>query len=279
MTTSYLLTIDDIRDRITIPQKPSYVNITTITLLCNGVDNIDIPKIRAYYEKYDNNLKIKSTTGNKDNVIDTMINLSTKFYNQITITYKCSLYRNTKSIKVFPNGTIHITGGSNPLNCQRVLMHLSTILNHILNVSIKLDDFRIVMINSNFSINYLVNLLEIESIFSDMSMFNVSFEPDKYSAVKIKFKPAEDMKQVTVSIFSTGKVIITGAETLKEIASSYRIINEIISMYDVIRVQPTVECDKLGIIMGYSMDKIVPYLKSKNIKPWEYTRFNQKINF
>ena len=279
MTTSYLLTIDDIRNRIANTQKPSYVNITTITLLCNGVTNIDLQKIKSYYEKYDNNLKIKSTTGNKDNVIDTMINLNTKFYNQLTITYKCSLYRNTKSIKIFPNGTIHITGGSTPLNCQRVLMHLSTILNHILNVSIKIDDFRIVMINSNFSINYLVNLLEIESIFSDMSMFNVSFEPDKYSAVKIKFKPAEDMKQVTVSIFSTGKVIITGAETLKEIASSYRIINEIISMHEVIRVKPTAECDKLGIIMGYSMDKIVPYLKSKNIKPWEYTRINQGINF
>jgi len=146
-------------------------------------------------------------------------------------------------------------------------------------MDVSLDTFRVVMINSNFSLNYQVNLMEIENTFSENEIFNVSFEPDKYSAVKIKFKPANDMKRVTVSIFSTGKIIITGAETLKEIAYSYRMINEMIDQNDEIKVLPTEKCDVLDLVMGYRMKDIVTFFKKKEYVPWKYTRINQQINF
>ena len=72
------------------------------------------------------------------------------------------------------------------------------------------DTFRVVMINSNFSLNKNLNLLQTAQKFE--SVFKTSFEPDRYSAVKVKFRPSEDMKEITTSIFSTGKIIITGAE-------------------------------------------------------------------
>ena len=34
------------------------------------------------------------------------------------------------------------------------------------------------------------------------------------------------MKQVTASIFSTGRIIVTGAQTLAEIAGAYEILNK-----------------------------------------------------
>jgi TATA-box binding protein (TBP) (component of TFIID and TFIIIB) len=34
------------------------------------------------------------------------------------------------------------------------------------------------------------------------------------------------MKQVTASIFSTGRIIVTGAQTLGEIAGAYEILNK-----------------------------------------------------
>ena len=86
------------------------------------------------------------------------------------------------------------------------------------------------MINSNFSLNYNINLRLVCQEFSKyQDTFKVSFEPDRYSAVKVKFKPAEDMKEITTSIFGTGKIIITGAQTLREIADAYRIINDTIN--------------------------------------------------
>ena len=95
-----------------------------------------------------------------------------------------------------------------------------------LKIEVPVDSFRVVMINSNFSLNYNINLMKVADWFEEYDdIFKVSFEPDRYSAVKIKFKPSEDMKEITTSIFSTGKIIITGAETLKEIAFAYNIIN------------------------------------------------------
>jgi TATA-box binding protein (TBP) (component of TFIID and TFIIIB) len=56
--------------------------------------------------------------------------------------------------------------------------------------------------------------------------FKVTYDPDRYSAVKVKFVPGEGMKQVTASIFSTGRIIVTGAQTLTEIAQAYSILNQ-----------------------------------------------------
>jgi TATA-box binding protein (TBP) (component of TFIID and TFIIIB) len=112
-------------------------------------------------------------------------------------------------------------------------------------------------------------------------VFKVSFEPDRYSAVKVKFKPAEDMKEVTTSIFSTGKVIITGAETFKEIAFAYNIINQHINTDPSIRVKQ-VSPDKMetfDTLSGANINDIVKKLKSMNVKSWKRTIVNRQINF
>jgi TATA-box binding protein (TBP) (component of TFIID and TFIIIB) len=147
-------------------------------------------------------------------------------------------------------------------------------------VNIPLDSFRVVMINSNFSLNHNINLIKVTNWFERYNdIFKVSFEPDRYSAVKIKFKPAHDMKEITCSIFSTGKIIITGAETLKEIAFAYNIINQHINENDEIRVSPTIETDVFDIYLGYKCDPLVKHLKEKGFKSWVETITNRQINF
>ena len=110
-------------------------------------------------------------------------------------------------------------------------------------------------------------------------VFSVSFEPDRYSAVKVKFKPAEDMKQITASIFSTGKIIITGAETLKEIAFAYNIINQHINDDPQIRVSPTVETDVFDVFLGHKCEPMIQHLRSKGFNSWLQTIVNRQINF
>jgi TATA-box binding protein (TBP) (component of TFIID and TFIIIB) len=147
-------------------------------------------------------------------------------------------------------------------------------------VNIPLDSFRVVMINSNFSLNHNVNLIKVTNWFERYNdIFKVSFEPDRYSAVKIKFKPAHDMKEITCSIFSTGKIIITGAETLKEIAFAYNIINQHINENDEIRVSRTAETDVFDIFLGYKCDPLVKHLKEKGFESWTKTITNRQINF
>jgi TATA-box binding protein (TBP) (component of TFIID and TFIIIB) len=108
----------------------------------------------------------------------------------------------------------------------------------------------------------------------------VTFDPDSYSAVKIKFKPAADMKQVTASIFSTGKIIVTGAETLKEIAFAYNVINHHINMHkERIKVSKTVVTDVFDTMYGYNIEDCIEHLRKEGHAPWLFTRVNAPINF
>jgi TATA-box binding protein (TBP) (component of TFIID and TFIIIB) len=108
----------------------------------------------------------------------------------------------------------------------------------------------------------------------------VTFDPDRYSAVKIKFKPAENMKQVTTSIFSTGKIIVTGAETLKEIAFAYNVINQhIYANRMAIKVTKTTNIDVFDMVYGYNIDDCISHILKKGYTPWHFTRSNVPINF
>jgi TATA-box binding protein (TBP) (component of TFIID and TFIIIB) len=183
---------------------------------------------------------------------------------------------------VFPNGSIQVAGCCDLFDCKRIITQLTYIFKTFLDIDhdIPEDSFRVVMINSNFSLNYNINLHVVSNWFEEYSdIFKVSFEPDRYSAVKIKFKPANDMKEITCSIFSTGKIIITGAETLKEIAFAYNIINQHINENKSIRVSQTQETDVFDIYLGYRCDPFVEHLKNKGFKSWLHTINNRQINF
>lgn len=203
----------------------------------------------------------------------------TTFYNQITLTYE-DCY-STKSVKIFPNGSIQVAGCNDLINCKHIITSLEYILKLFdEEVVPPVDSFRVVMINSNFSLNYNINLMKTADHFEKYSdVFKVSFEPDRYSAVKVKFKPADDMKEITTSIFSTGKIIITGAETLKEIAFAYNIINHHINDCPNIRVSPTEVKDCFDTFSGYNIIDAVKKIKSLGFQSWTQTIINRQIFF
>jgi TATA-box binding protein (TBP) (component of TFIID and TFIIIB) len=89
------------------------------------------------------------------------------------------------------------------------------------------------------------------------------------------------MKEVTTSIFSTGKVIITGAETFKEIAFAYNIINQHINTEPSIRVKrvPPEKFEIFDTLSGANIKDIVQKLKGMNINSWKRTIVNRQINF
>lgn len=274
---SYLLTLNEFRDKIHDELKPSLVKITTITMVSKFMRDIDIKKLRYIFEKL-GSLKLKRGCVDSDNSFEWTLK-STTFYNQITLTYHDKY--STKSVKLFPNGSVQVAGCCDLFDCKRIIVQLSYILNKFLNMGdIPIDSYRIVMINSNFSLNYNLNLIKVAQHFEKNSeIFKVSFEPDRYSAVKVKFKPAQDMKEITASIFSTGKIIITGAENLKEIAFGYNIINQHMNEEPQVRVSRTAETDIFDVYLGYKNTSMVKYLRERGFKSWMYTIENRKINF
>lgn len=277
---SYLLTIDEFRKGLPEDTRPSWIKITTITMVSNFVQNIDIKRLRKVFEAIGAyKMKRCGTDGSTNGGFEWKLKPTT-FYNQVTLTYHDSY--STKSVKVFPNGSIQVAGCCDLFDCKRIITQLIHIFKVFLNLEIKVpvDSFRVVMINSNFSLNYNINLMKVADWFESYSdIFKVSFEPDRYSAVKIKFKPAHEMKEITCSIFSTGKIIITGAETLKEIAFAYNIINQHINENPEIRVSQTEDTDVFDVFLGYKCEPLIRHLKEKGFNSWVKTITNRQINF
>lgn len=274
-TFSYILTVDEFRNKIPERLRPSWIKLTTITMVSSFSKPIDVGRIREAFEKGDVIL-------HKNNVAAKGIHWKlkpTSFYNQITLMYE-DVY-SIKSVKIFPNGSIQVAGCNDLVNCKYIITSLMYILKLFDPELEPLDEsFRVVMINSNFSLNYNINLMKTASYFEKHGdLFKVSFEPDRYSAVKIKFQPSEDMKEITTSIFSTGKIIITGAETLKEIAFAYNIINQHINEDPSIRVSKTDTEDIFNIFSGYDVGESVKKIKSLGFSSWMNTIENRQINF
>ena len=274
---SYLLTINDFRNKIAEEYKPSWLKITTITMVSSFVQDIDIKRLRETFQRIDT-YKLRRQ-GSKMEGFEWKLKPTT-FYNQVTLTYHDTY--STKSVKVFPNGSIQVAGCCDLFDCKRIITQLTHIFKTFLGMSntIPVESFLVVMINSNFSLNYNINLIEVSNWFEEYNdIFKVSFEPDRYSAVKIKFKPSQEMKEITCSIFSTGKIIITGAETLKEIAFGYNIINQHINENPRIRVSRTTDTDVFDIFLGYRCEPFVKLLKERGFNSWMRTIQNRQINF
>lgn len=253
-TLPYLVTLDEIS---AAHPNASLVRITTITMCAKTPAGIDIPKIREAFAD-----GVVRRVGPFD-----WSARNAAFYNQMTIGY-CDQNTN-KSIKLFPNGSIQVAGCSDLFDCERIIKQLSVILREHAGAAedIPLQSISVKMINTNFSLNSSVNLNNIITCLSKDPIFKVTFTPERYSAVKIKFAPGPDMKQVTASIFSTGKIIVTGAQTLKEIAFAYKILNERLSI-DKILIGPSAVRDTFDTVLGYKFSEIVPMLRRRGVLSW-----------
>jgi len=278
-TFSYFLTLDEFRDKIKHEHpeiEPSWIKLTTITMISQFKRNINIKFLKNFFTEYD--LKLSRVDRKHRKFIWKMKH--TTFYNQISLVYED--HHSTKSVKVFPNGSIQVAGCADLFDCKRVIKQLSYMFSTILGKEyiIPEDTFRVVMINSNFSLNKNLNLIQTARKFEDV--FKVSFEPDRYSAVKVKFRPAADMKEITTSIFSTGKIIITGAETLKEIAFAYNIIISHILEHkkDILTtdIDPTKK-EFFDVASGYPIKQIIKMSNNLGHKSWVDTIKNKQINF
>lgn len=258
-TFRYILTLDEAKK---VCPESSWVRITTITMIAKFERDINLAAFREAFRP----VKIRAKGSRSDGFSWTM--KPTSFYNQVTIQTR-DQYSN-KSVKLFPNGSVQVAGCSDLFDCRRIARVVSFIVSRTLGGetnSIPLDTISVKMINTNFSLNWSVNLNKVIQFFAARpSEFQVTFDPDRYSAVKVKFSPGPDMKRVTASIFSTGKIIVTGAQTLKEIALAYRTLN--VSLQGV-RIAPSPKKDSFEVILGHKFDQWIPVLQ-KRFSPWSF---------
>lgn len=244
-TLRFLKSIDTIRKSASF--NPSYVKITTITITSTFGEPLNIPMIREYFES--SSFKIKNKQTGHEHI---WAMSPTSFYNQMSIFYTDGY--STKSAKLFPNGSIQVAGCSDLYDCERILSQLAHIVSTIFSSTYRTFGYDVHMINTNFSLNFKVNLYSIFEKFDEEH--EVAYNPDRYSAVKIKIrKPGAD-KSVTVSIFGSGKVIITGARTLDEIRYAYEtIMAECMENYDLFFSEDAATIEKFDTFRGANISE------------------------
>jgi TATA-box binding protein (TBP) (component of TFIID and TFIIIB) len=243
-TKEYVKDMILIRDSVkgTMDPVPSYISLTTITSTFKLDTEIDIEGIRAFFKKGVKTRRVGDDTGFEWDIKEN------RFYNQVTVVFIDSYSR--KSIKFFPNGRVHVTGCSDLYDCARIRTLVELIASTCFKKPVQSNEFLIHMINTNFSMNSNLNLTQVMDV-CEKNGCDVSFKPENYSAVKVKFVPDGGTKKVTASIFSSGCILITGAMCLHDITVSYEFLLKILSE---VRMGSSKVQKTFDVFMGLSFD-------------------------
>ena len=190
-----------------------------------------------------------------------------RFDNQATIIIKLSEGQQV-NMKVFRNGNIQMTGlkqinqGMDAIKylIDRLTEFYKTTCNEMLpnyeGEQIVVHDYRICLINSDFRIGFEIKRDKLCKIMQQKYSVFCNYEPCIYPGVKIQYNfntdynldegkchcteecngkgtgsGDGDCKKITIAVFQSGCVIITGAQNIMQIENSYRFICNVIKTH------------------------------------------------
>lgn len=171
-----------------------------------------------------------------------IINSNKSFYNSVTIRYK----ENSKgrAIKVFRNGNLHITGFNK-------LEDAESIGDKILDMfdgTARMEEVKIQMMNSCFRMDTEFNLLELYEEFKQTPHL-VKYDRERHAGLQVKI--LYNNRWITVIVFRTGNILITGVKSMQELEYGYQ---EIVRL-----LQPRLEDEGEPVSKRQKIDKAFDY--------------------
>jgi TATA-box binding protein (TBP) (component of TFIID and TFIIIB) len=186
------------------------------------------------------------------------------FFNQATLVIRKlmpekQLWKEV-NIKLFANGGIQMTGVPTPEFSLEAITYVVEQLRQgdgIFQGMPAVTKFRIQLINSDYSINRTINQEKLHKLLSNVYNLFSSHESTIYQGVNTKYyynkkgdilKPGicsckqacsgqgtgdgdGECKKITISPFSSGKIIITGARDMDQINEAYVFFNDILQLH------------------------------------------------
>ena len=180
--------------------------------------------------------------------------VSKRFDNQLTIVYKYNT-ETIMNIKVFKNGNIQITGVKTISDGKKMI---DILVNHIKEretiakeqTAVQTVNYKVALINSDFKVDFEIKRDKLYSTIVNHFDNKCSFEPCIYPGVKIQYfwnscnrqrdgvcRCREDCyigkgdghgegncKKITIAVFQSGCIIITGAQNTEQIDDAYNFI-------------------------------------------------------
>lgn len=213
------------------------LNVSTITYICDlNVNEIDLKTFIETFETKQQNTKyskinMKPIPVHKKFEISKRGKIKKTFFNQITLNFEDI---NKKSIKIFSNGKLQLTGLTSLFECKNVSSFILDLLKFILpeNDNINIDNGYIAMINSNFSVAFNIDLYNFNKILQKQKNCFSVYNPESYPAINFKIHINTE-RCLSVFIFGTGNIVITGSKTLSEMTIAYKYVTDLLKHNDV----------------------------------------------
>ena len=237
------------------------LRISTMTMISQITTNICLSKFYKYIDTTENIIYIeygqnepKGEPYKKKKEKKNQKKKKNHFYNQITLNILLDKFVN---VKVFNNGRIQMTGIKDQNNCEKIIKLIISEINKLPNdkkleivdnEDIKINHSQIVLINSDFDIKMHINNDKLQKIIVERGYYS-SYEPLIYPGVNIKYYYNEEKenngicncerqcdgkgkngvcKKITIAVFTSGKIIITGGSKIEHLNTAYKFIKNII---------------------------------------------------
>jgi TATA-box binding protein (TBP) (component of TFIID and TFIIIB) len=247
------------------------VNVSTITLLCTlSVPKIDIQGFTSSFQE--DGVTIKISKNNKQFELTKRGKVKKTFFNQVTLNYYDI---SNKSIKVFSNGKLQVTGISSCYECHHVIGLITTWLNKKTESFDVLEPIRVTdayfgMLNVNFSVKSFLDLSLLNHRLNMNDNVMSVYNPETYPAINMKLQlssgeymcSTKNNKNISIFVFGTGNIVITGGKSLEGVTEAYSFIVKQLS--ETILLKPNVIPQKKTLdkyIYGY---KVKQYLSCVN---------------
>lgn len=171
-----------------------------------------------------------------------VINSNKSFYNSVTIRYK----ENSKgrAIKIFRNGNLHITGFNKLEEAESIGKKTLDMFDE----KARIEEVKIQMMNSCFRMETEFNLLELYEEFKQTPHL-VKYDRERHAGLQIKI--GFNNRWITVIVFRTGNILITGVKSMEELEYGYQ---EILRL-----LQPKIEDDGEPVSKRQKIDKAFDY--------------------
>ena len=204
------------------------------------------------YSKVDKNILTKNSKSNNN------------FFNSISIVINIREKKNI-NLKLFTNGKITCTGCKFDEDGKIAVTYLIEEMKKFKDVliyndknkdeEIIIENYEIVMINSNFSISFFIDNHKLYNILlENRNKYNlfVDYDPESYQGVKIYFmwnknqkikngvcicekkckytakkksgNGENDCRRISIAVFSTGKILIAGAKNSSQLNDTYNFV-------------------------------------------------------
>jgi len=228
---------------------PYDLKIATITLTCKLDTAINVQNIGHYMNLNKND--VVCVKYGPDKIIRSLIQLKKNynsagkkkknFQNQVSLMIKIKNDRNIH-VKLFSNGTMQITGCKTVCNfvemmrilCRKLLevkftyniitkqTVKKTFISEPDNIKVeKISDLKIRMINSNFHVGFMIDRVILYKLLLEKG-YECNYDQCSHAAVNLKYKCDND--EISIFIFESGSIIITGVKNKIHINESYNFI-------------------------------------------------------